>query len=36
MENPRPKEESIIKDIRKIFRLQKLKKETTDTIKKRK
>ena len=32
MENPRPEEENIIKDVRNLFRLEKLKKETIDTI----
>ena len=31
MENPRSEEENIIKDVRSLFRLEKLKKETTDT-----
>ena len=31
METPRLEEENIIKDVRNQFRLEKLKKETTDT-----
>ena len=31
MENPRPEKENIIKDVRNIFRLEKLKKEIIDT-----
>ena len=31
MENPGPEKESIIKDVRNLFRLEKLKKETVDT-----
>ena len=31
MENPRPKEENIIKDVRNVFTLEKPKKETVDT-----
>ena len=31
MENPRPKEENIIKDVRNLFRLEKIKKKTIDT-----
>ena len=31
MENPRPEQENIIRDVRNFFRLEKLKKETTDT-----
>ena len=31
METPRPKEEKIFKDVRNLFRLEKLKKETIDT-----
>ena len=31
MDNPRPEEENIIKDVRNRFRLEKLKKETIDT-----
>ena len=27
MENPRPKEENIIKDVRNLFRLEKIKKK---------
>ena len=34
MENPRPGEENIIKDVRNLFRLEKLKKEATDTTSK--
>ena len=30
MENPSPKEENIVKDVRNIFRLEKLKKEAID------
>ena len=30
MEYPCPEEENIIKDVRNLFRLEKLKKETTD------
>ena len=30
-ENPRHKEENIIKDVRNLFRLEKTKKETIDT-----
>ena len=34
MESPRLEEENIIKDVRNLFRLERLKKETTDiTIK---
>ena len=31
MENLRPEEENIIKDVRNLFRLEKRKKKTTDT-----
>ena len=31
MENPKPKEENIIKDVGNLFRSQNLKKETIDT-----
>ena len=31
IENPSPEEENIIKDVRNLFRLEKLKKETIDT-----
>ena len=31
MKNPRPEEENIIKDVRNLFRLEKLKKKTIDT-----
>ena len=31
MENARPEEENIIKDVKNLFRWEKLKKETTDT-----
>ena len=31
MENPRPEEENIIEDVRNLFRLEKLEKETVDT-----
>ena len=31
MENPRPEEENINKDVRNLFRLEKQKKETIDT-----
>ena len=31
MGNPKPEEENIIKDVRNLFRLEKLKTETTDT-----
>ena len=31
MANPRPEKENIIKDVNNLFRLEKLKKETTDT-----
>ena len=31
MEKPRPEEENIVKDVKNLFRLEKLKKETTDT-----
>ena len=31
MENPIPEEESIINDVRNLFRLEKLKEETIDT-----
>ena len=30
MESPRPEEENILKDVRNLFRLNKLKKETND------
>ena len=31
MENPIPEEENIINDVRNLFRLEKLKEQTTDT-----
>ena len=31
MVNPRSEKENIIKDVKNLFRLEKLKKETTDT-----
>ena len=31
MENPKPEEENIIKDVRNVFTLEKPKKETVDT-----
>ena len=34
MENPRLEEETIIKDVRNFFRLEKLKKETLDATNK--
>ena len=34
MENPRLEEETIIKDVRNLFRLERLKKETIDTTNK--